>query len=85
VRALALKFSQNVLCVTCRLKWLEFLESTKELYWPPTKVGIMYAPLSKTSNVLPDPPNALSVELAEKVASGHVLPEDAARQNLQND
>lgn len=43
--------------------------------------GSTYAPVSKNVDHLPDPPNALCVELAEKVASGHVLPEEARRLN----
>ena len=64
-----------------RLKWLEFLESAKDSYWPLMNKGSTYAPVSKNVDHLPDPPNALCVELAEKVASGHVLPEEARRLN----
>ena len=44
-------------------------------------MGSAYAPEAKSGSLMPDPPNALPVELAEKVASGHVLPEEARRQN----
>ncbi|KAL3790126.1 hypothetical protein ACHAWO_003452 [Cyclotella atomus] len=63
-----------------KLKWLELLESTKDQFWPPVKMGSSYAPIAKSDDLLPDPPNALSVDLAEKVASGHVLPHEARRQ-----
>ncbi|KAL3782206.1 hypothetical protein HJC23_001026 [Cyclotella cryptica] len=63
-----------------RLKWLDFLESIKDSCWPPIKMGSSYAPEAKNGGLMPDPPNALPIELAEKVASGHVLPEEARRQ-----
>eukprot|EP00956_Cyclotella_meneghiniana_P017980 scaffold29687_cov71-Cyclotella_meneghiniana.AAC.3 len=66
-----------------RLRWLEFFESSKDKYWPPVQMGSSYAPLSKHASQLPDPPNALSTDLAEKVSSGHMLPEEARRLNAQ--
>lgn len=63
-----------------RLKWLEFLEDSKDLYWKPVQTDTQYAPISKNGDLLPDPPNALTVELAEKVAAGHVLPHEARQQ-----
>ena len=59
-----------------RLKWMEFFESVKDSFWPPTQKVTSYAPESKNGSAMPDPPNALSIELAEQVASGHVLPEE---------
>ncbi|KAL7488777.1 hypothetical protein ACHAW6_014364 [Cyclotella cf. meneghiniana] len=64
-----------------RLKWLDFLESIKDSCWPPINKGSSYAPEAKNGSLMPDPPNALPVDLAEKVASGHVLPEEARRHN----
>ena len=66
-----------------RSRWLEFFESSKDNYWPPVHVESAYAPLSKHASQLPDPPNALSTDLAEKVSSGHMLPEEARRLNTQ--
>ena len=81
-----------------REKWIEFLESVKDAYWPVcndnvssnndddgdssgSDAGIAYIPEAKDdgSAVIPDPPGALSPELAAGVASGRVLPEDARR------
>lgn len=68
----------------CRLKWLEFLEGSKDAYWASVETGTQYAPIRKSGDILPDPPNALTVELAEKVASGHVLPHEARQQSTKN-
>jgi hypothetical protein len=48
-------------------------------------MGSSYAPIAKSDDLLPDPPNALSVDLAEKVASGHVLPHEARQQQNAQD
>ena len=35
------------------------------------------------NNDIPDPKDALSLELAEKVASGHIMPQEARRQQKE--
>jgi len=64
--------------------WIEFLESSKEEFWPVMDDGggHKYSPEVRQddSTGLPDPKESLTVELAEKVANGHILPEEARRQ-----
>jgi Ankyrin repeats (3 copies) len=64
-------------------EWIQFLESKKDLYWPvQDKSGSKKEPPTITqekpdSQPLPDPENALSVELASMVASGAIAPVEA--------
>jgi hypothetical protein len=75
-----------------RQAWIDFLEECKEEFWPVVTKdncrdgdGAGYSPEARESDCLgiPDPEEALSVELAEKVASGHIMPEEAKRQQKQ--
>ena len=77
-----------------RSTWIDFLEGVKDDFWPvicnnnsgsgSTSMG--YSPEARdgrSSSGIPDPKEALSVQLAEKVASGHIMPEEAKRQQQQ--
>ena len=76
-----------------RSRWVEFLETVKEEFWPKiSKKGsssnggsVGYFPEARDENGsgIPDPQEALQVRLAEKVASGHIMPEEAKRQQQQ--
>lgn len=79
-----------------RSRWVEFLEGVKDEFWPSlTKgagdgdIGRGYCPEGRQDSDgdgpqgIPDPEDALSVQLAEKVASGHIMPEEAKRQQQQ--
>ncbi len=76
-----------------RVRWMEFLDGIKDEMWPMQQDGtcVEYFPLarwtkpdavvgSSGNNDVPDPKDALSLELAEKVASGHIMPQEARRQ-----
>jgi hypothetical protein len=58
--------------------WIEFLESHKESLFP---IGGCVPPLEnlkilRPDGAVPDPPNALPIQLAEAVSSGHMTPEE---------
>lgn len=65
-------------------RWLEYLESKKDVYWPQRNVRMVgeeqppelagYVPNSRP---LLNPPNALPTELANMVASGRMKPDEA--------
>ena len=66
--------------------WSEFntfLEEHKDTYWPVDRDALFkkaHPPLTKegvNSRPLPDPANALSIELAKMVASGRLKPDEA--------
>lgn len=61
--------------------WIEFLESKKDVWWPPKTDEDMPSPLidvAPNERPIPEPENALSIELAGMVASGVMSPEEAA-------
>jgi hypothetical protein len=65
--------------------WIEYLESKKDMLWPTRnikKVGEEGPPAltltGPNTRTMPDPENALTVELAAMVASGKMKPEEAA-------
>lgn len=75
-----------------RSRWVEFLESVKDEFWPNCNAkhgvggsgqrgSIGYFPEERheDGSGMPDPVGALPVSLAEKVASGHIMPEEAKR------
>lgn len=80
-----------------RQMWIEFLEERKDEYFPvvmnsndnnngTANSGNGYSPEARDKDTglgIPDLKDALSVELAEKVASGHIMPEEAKRQQHQ--
>jgi ankyrin repeat protein len=64
--------------------WIEYLESKKDMLWPTRdikSVGEEGAPdltnYGANTRPMPDPENALTVELAAMVASGKMKPEEA--------
>jgi hypothetical protein len=64
--------------------WIEYLESKKDMLWPTRdikSVGEEGAPdltlLEPNTRPLPDPVNAMTVELAAMVASGKMKPDEA--------
>ena len=70
--------------------WIDFLESVKDTYWPPRNAKTPEEPPRLTqegSNTrpLPDPANALSLELTEMVANGRLKPEEAIFLNSDRD
>lgn len=61
-------------------QWIDFLESKKDDWWPPKAEEDEPGPLidvGPNELPVPDPPNALSIELASMVASGVMSPEEA--------
>jgi len=70
-----------------RAQWIEFLDSIKDEMWPDIstngKLAVTYCPdTRKEGDEKKGDRPVLSVELAEKVASGHVMPHEARRQFL---
>lgn len=76
-----------------RVLWMAFLDGIKDEMWPMQQDGtcVEYFPEarwtktnvvvgSSGNNDIPDPKDALSLGLAEKVASGHIMPQEARRQ-----
>jgi ankyrin repeat protein len=73
-------------------QWINFLDTHKDTYWPPIEVFTRDANGKKErvkittdlvtqnpdSRPLPDPTNALPLDLASMVASGTIRPEEAA-------
>ena len=60
--------------------WIEFLESKKDEWWPPKSEEDKPAPLidvAPNDRPIPEPENALSIELAGMVASGVMSPAEA--------
>lgn len=64
--------------------WIQFLEAKKDVYWPVrdiAKEGEQGAPplalLGANTKPVPNPKNALTVELTQMVASGRMRPEEA--------
>jgi hypothetical protein len=62
--------------------WIEFLEAHKDVFWPhrPTDQPEPPPRLCQqgcNTRPLPDPPNALSIEMATLVAAGRLSPEEA--------
>ena len=84
------KLPLDYVCQQFHSQWIEFLEEVKDEMWPIVSPEQGYSPevrkedstLSTTSK---SATTMLSVELAEKVASGHIMPQDAARQQKQHD
>jgi len=72
---------------THRKTWIKFLERVKDQFWPTVNGGSKeYSPMARDTSLgtgIPDPKDALSLQLAEKVASGHIMPEEAKRQQKQ--
>ena len=80
-----------------RGRWIDFLDGVKDEMWPIERVpmGEEYFPEARWTkrnsgdehnagnNDIPDPKDALSLELAEKVASGHIMPQEARRQQKE--
>jgi len=68
-----------------RVQWIEFLDSIKDEMWPDvssdgTAAAVVYSPdTRKEGDEKKGDRPLLSVELAEKVASGHVMPQEARR------
>jgi len=59
-------------------EWIKFIDSMTESLWPANADGKKYHP-EPSKGAIPDPPNALSIKLAEDVASGRTQPEEAAK------
>lgn len=60
--------------------WIKFLEAKKDAWWPIKTEEDMPAPLiemAPNERPLPEPDNALTMELAGMVASGVISPEEA--------
>lgn len=64
--------------------WVQFLEDSKDVYWPPLPVGekqgpptLAVAAAGSATRTLPDPFPALSPELARMVASGRMKASEA--------
>lgn len=59
--------------------WIDFLESKKEIYWSRgSQPQQMKRPKdTRAEGLLPNPENAISVNLARLVSSGKIKPEDA--------
>jgi Ankyrin repeats (3 copies) len=69
-------------------EWSEFLESKKDTYWPNLTTVVngtdatsealsAFVAMNPNSRPLPDPANALPLDLANKVASGVCTPQEA--------
>ena len=61
--------------------WIDFLESKKDEWWPPIAGEDTPSPLLEVApneRPIPEPANALSIELAGIVASGVMSPQEAA-------
>lgn len=69
-------------------QWIEFLESKKDIWWPPItgehrpSVLVDVAPNERP---MPDPKNPLSLELAGMIASGVMSPQEAAILNEEGE
>ena len=62
--------------------WIDFLDAHKDVYWPTRNTDREEEPPRLTregcnTRPLPDPVNALSLELTEMVATGRMKPEEA--------
>jgi hypothetical protein len=61
-------------------EWIEFLESKKDTWWPPIR-GVdqpsVLVDVAPNERPIPEPENALSIELAGMVASGVMTPAEA--------
>jgi hypothetical protein len=59
-------------------EWVEFLEDNRQRLFPPGGRSPTLLPVKdyRPDNVLPDPPNALPIELASAVSSGRLTPDD---------
>jgi Ankyrin repeats (3 copies) len=61
-------------------EWIEFLESKKDTWWPPVR-GVdqpsVLVDVAPNERPIPEPENALSIELAGMVASGVMTPAEA--------
>ena len=70
-----------------RSKWVDFLDGVKDDYWPDCSDNTCYFPEDRigcdSTKSIPDPKEALSVKLAEKVASGKVAPDEAKKLMVQ--
>jgi hypothetical protein len=60
--------------------WIDFIEENKDVFWPLIKDGKLSPPLLTLNGPntcpLPDPQNALTIELAKMVASARMEPEE---------
>jgi len=68
-----------------RVQWIEFLDSVKDEMWPDISsdgtAAVVYHPVArKEGDERENDRPVLPVELAEKVASGHVMPQEARRE-----
>jgi len=66
-------------------EWIEFLEDNRDRFFP---TGGAIPPLqavreTRPDNTLPDPPNALPVELAGAISSGQLSPDELASMDPQ--
>mmetsp|Transcript_28837 Transcript_28837/g.60701 ORF Transcript_28837/g.60701 Transcript_28837/m.60701 type:complete len:783 (+) Transcript_28837:2-2350(+) len=66
-----------------RSKWVNFLESVKEKLWPVNSGGPYFPEDRGEGSTLADPPGALPIDLAEQVAGGLLMPEDAKKKHQQ--
>lgn len=69
-------------------EWIDFIDSKKDVYWPnliqcddkassiPTNIS-EYCAMNPNTRPLPDPMNALPLDLANKVAAGTLTPQEA--------
>lgn len=61
-------------------EWIEFLESKKDTWWPPIR-GVdqpsVLVDVAPNERPIPEPENALSIELAGMVAAGVMTPAEA--------
>jgi len=54
--------------------WIDYLESNLHKYWGSTVPTLSSPKANRPSGTLPDPPNAMPVNLAAMVSSGKLLP-----------
>jgi hypothetical protein len=72
-------------------EWIEFLEANKDIYWPPRSSSDpeqgspQHALEGPNTRPIPDPKNALSLDLARLVASGRMTPEEAKILNSEEE
>lgn len=69
-------------------EWIEFLESKKDVWWPPIKGNdepSVLVDIAPNERPIPRPENAFSNELAAMVASGVMTPEEAKLLNEEDD
>ncbi len=59
-------------------EWVEFLEDNRQRLFPPggRSPTLLAVKDYRPDNVIPDPPNALPIELASAISSGRLTPDD---------